>query len=132
RRRVARNAARKRKLLEQALQPGFCLRNLAVDFAVGSFEIGVRYEGGAAVSRPRNENHVQFVLLDQPIQENIDEIKSRSRSPMAEKPWLDVFWAEWLAEQWIGIQIDLSNGNEICGTPIRMHFAQFFERKLLL
>src|SRR5262245_19054458 len=41
RRDVAWNAASKRKLSEKALQAGFARRNLTIDLAVGSFEVGV-------------------------------------------------------------------------------------------
>src|ERR1041384_2026345 len=79
---VARNAARKRKLFEEALQTGLGLRNLAIDFAVRSFEISICDQCWPAVPGPRNINRVQMLLADQPVQMNVDEVESGRGSPV--------------------------------------------------
>ena len=63
RRDVARNAAGKRELLEQDLEPGLVARDGRVDLAVGAFEIRVRDERRPAMTRARDVDHVEVVLV---------------------------------------------------------------------
>ena len=48
---------------------------------------------------------------------------------MAEKAGFDVFQRQRLAQQGIGIEIDLPDGEVVRRAPIGIHFAQFFGRK---
>ena len=81
---VAWNPARKRELREEPLHALRILRDAGIDFAVGSFEIGVRHQPRPAMSGTGDVDHVQIVLLDQPIEVDIDEIEARRRAPMAQ------------------------------------------------
>src|SRR5437879_13654102 len=91
RRHVARDAAGKGELGEEALHALFIRRYVWVDFAVSAFKVGVCDEAGSAMAGPGDVDHVEVVLLDYPVQVNVDEVQARCRSPMAEEPRLDVF-----------------------------------------
>ena len=62
RRHMARNAARKRELLEEALHALFVRRDVRIDLAVGSLEIGIRHQARPAMARAGDVEHVQVVL----------------------------------------------------------------------
>ena len=66
-RHVAWNTAGKGELLEQVLHARFAGGNIRIDFAVGSFEIGVSDHGGTAMPRTRDIDHVQVVSLYDPV-----------------------------------------------------------------
>src|SRR6266851_2355778 len=87
---VTRNAPRKRELLEEMLQPLCILRDMRIHFAVSSFQKGVGDQARTAMSRTRDIDHVEVVLLDQAIQMDINEIQSGSCSPVPEQAGLDV------------------------------------------
>src|ERR1700680_261666 len=65
---MAGNSTRKRKLLEQPSESVFRLRNAGIKFAVSPFQISVGDQAGTPVSRSRNINDVDIVLLDESIQ----------------------------------------------------------------
>ena len=58
RRDVARNAARKRELSEEDLEPGFVPRHGRVDLAVGPFQIRIGDQRGPAMSRAGDVDHI--------------------------------------------------------------------------
>src|SRR5256885_8314722 len=64
---VAWNAAGKRKLLEQPLHPTGVLRDVRINLAVRSFQIGVRHESGATMSRTSDIDHAEVPLFDDSI-----------------------------------------------------------------
>ena len=69
-------------------------------------------------------NHVQIVLVDQPVQVHINEVEPGSRAPMPEQTGLDVLQRERSFEQRIVLKIDLPDREVICGTPICVHLLQ--------
>src|SRR6266478_1463207 len=131
RRDVTGNSSGKRELLEEALQAFFVLRDVRIDFAVGAFEICVRYEAGTAVSRSGDVNGIEIMLLDQAIQMYIDEVQSGCCAPVAKKPWLNVFQLQRFAQQGIRIEIDLADRNVVRRAPVRVDLTQFLWRKRL-
>src|ERR1700747_1026435 len=56
---VAGNSAGKRKLFEEMWKAFFVLRNVRVDFAVRSFEVGVRDQTWAALARTCDGDHIE-------------------------------------------------------------------------
>ena len=90
RRNMARNAAGKRELREELLQARFVLADVGIDLAVAAFQIGVPHQRGTAMTGPGNVEHVQVVLLDDPVQMHIDEILAWCRAPMPNHKRLDV------------------------------------------
>ena len=89
-RHMAGNPAGKRELREQFFQPGFVLRDVRINFAPGAFEINVADNRRAAVTGAGNVEHVQVILLDDPVQMHIDEILARRRAPVSDHQRLHV------------------------------------------
>src|SRR5579863_10347859 len=80
RRNVAGNSTGKRELLEQLLEPGFVLADVRINLTVAAFEISIAHERRAAVTRTGNVEHVQVILLDDPVQMHVDEVLARRRA----------------------------------------------------
>jgi hypothetical protein len=71
RRGVAGNTAGKGELLEEPLKTGLVLADVRIDLAVGAFQIGVAHHRWTAVPGAGDVDHVQVVLLDDPVQVDI-------------------------------------------------------------
>src|SRR5581483_1833335 len=69
-------------------------------------------------------NHVQVLLLDQPVEVDVDEIEPGRRAPMAEQAGLDVRLLQRPPQQRIAHQINLADGEIIRRAPVRVHFVQ--------
>src|SRR6267378_4367888 len=106
---MAWDSARERELGEQPFHALLVGRDVRINLAVGPFEIGVRDQPGPAMPGAGDVDHVEVVFLDQPVQVDVDEIQTWSRSPVAEQPWLNVSLCEGLLEQWVVVEIDLTD-----------------------
>ena len=58
----------KRKLFEQLFHTRFVRGNIGVDFAVGSFQIGIGHQAWSTVSWACNVDDVQVVLFDDAVE----------------------------------------------------------------
>src|SRR5215470_14658052 len=56
---------------------------------------------------------------------HINEVEPGRCAPVSEQARLDVLKLEWFAQQWVVIQIDLTDGEIIRRPPICMNAAQF-------
>src|SRR5262249_39460081 len=77
-----------------------------------------------AVTRSREEDHVQVVFLDEPVEVDVNERKAGARSPMAEKPILDVLRLQRLAQERGVLQGKHAQAPGSVGSPPGMDFAQ--------
>jgi hypothetical protein len=98
-------------------------------FAVGALEVGIRDQTGPAVPGAGDVDHVQVVLLDHPIQVDVDKVQTWGGSPVAEEPRLEVFLGQWLLEQRIVVEIDLADRQVVGGAPVRVHQRPFLVRQ---
>src|SRR5262249_4736151 len=114
------------ELSEQALQASFIESNVRIDLTVGTLKVSVRDQAGPTVAGPRDIDHVEVVLLDRPVQVDIDEVQTWRRSPMAEQPRLDMCLGERLLEQRIVIEIDLANRQVVGSSPIPIDRCSLF------
>jgi len=121
---VAWDTARRRELAEEAPQAHGVLRHVRIDLGVGPFQIDVRDDRGAAVSRAGQVDHVGIRVLDQAVQVHVDEAEARRGSPVSQQPGFDVFRPQRLAQQRILLQIDLANRQIISGAPVAVHVLQ--------
>ena len=128
---VAGNSAGKRKLFEQFLHALFVLRDVGVELGVRAFEIGIRDHARAAVAGASEVDHIQIVLLDQAVEMRVDEVQSRRGSQVSQQPRLDMLELERLAQQRIGVQINLSDRKVIGGAPVGVDLAHLFGAKRL-
>ena len=62
------DVTRKRKLLEESPHPFRVLALVRINLGVGPFEIGRREHAGGTVTRSGDEDHVEVLLDDQPVE----------------------------------------------------------------
>src|SRR4051812_18866469 len=70
------------------------------------------------------ENHIQVIFFDQPIQVNVCERESRARAPVSEEPVLNVFRFERFFQQRIVLQINHAETQEITSPPVSVNITQ--------
>src|SRR5215510_8165685 len=99
----------KGELLEQPSHALFILLNVGIKLCVGPLQKCIRHHTGPAVAGATNIDHVQVIFVDQPVEVNIYEIESGSRPPMPQQTGLDVFEFKRLAQQRIGVEVNLSD-----------------------
>ena len=122
---VAADAAGEGELLEEALQAGEVLGFVRVDLGVNAFEIAVRKSGGRAVAGTGDIDHVEVVLLDQPVEVDPGEGLAGVGAPVAEQAVLDVLRLQRLAEKGIGNQVKHAGAEVIAGAPVGVGQAKF-------
>src|SRR5271157_4865202 len=76
RRGVAGNSAGKRELQKELAQSGLILADVRINLAVSALQVRVPDHRRAAVSGAGDVNHVEVVLLDDPVQVCVDEVLS--------------------------------------------------------
>ncbi len=111
------DVTRKRKLLEESPHPFCVLALVRIDLGVGPFEIGRREHAGGAVTRSGDEDHVEVVFDDQPVEMRPHKRQRRARAPVAEQPVLHVIGPQRLLEQRVVLQIDHPDREVIAGPP---------------
>jgi hypothetical protein len=62
--------------------------------------------------------HVKVVLLDQPVQVNVDEVQAWGGSPVPQESRLDVLLGQRLLQERIVVEIDLTDRQVVCGSPV--------------
>ena len=116
--------------MKNPLQSRLIASDVRIKFGVGPFEIRLGDHARGSVARSGDEHCVQVVLLDRAVQVDVDEVQARCRTPMAQKPRLDMLRLERLFEQRIGIKIDLTDGQVIGSPPVSIHFCVAVRRKV--
>src|SRR5262249_39513983 len=66
---------------------------------------------------------------DQPVQMDVDEVQPRRGPPVAEKPRLDVFLGQRLLEQWVVVEVDLTDRQVVGGSPVGIDQREFLVRQ---
>src|SRR5260370_24752789 len=97
--------ARKAELLEETLHAGKIFTLVRIDFGVRSFKVRIRQDGRRAVSRTRDEDRIQVILLYQSVKVNVGEALARVRAPVAQQAWLGLLDFQRLAQHKIFLQI---------------------------
>src|SRR5262249_27015036 len=87
---VTTNAPRKRELLEKLAHALLVFAFVGIDLGIGTFQVDWTENARGAMSRAGKVDHVQVILLDQPIEVDVDERQSRTCAPMPQKPVLNV------------------------------------------
>ena len=114
---VARDAAGGGELPHQRGQSGEVLADAGVDLGVGALEVGVRHECGPAVSGTRDVEAVLPGLPDQPVQRDVHEGQRGTGAPVAQQAWLDVLDRQGLAQQRVGLEVDLRHRQVVGCVP---------------
>ncbi len=129
RRHVAGNAAGKRELKEELLQPGLVPADVGIDLAVGALEIGVAHDRRPAVPGAGDVDHVEIVFPDHPVQVHVDEILPGGRAPVSQQHALDVREHQRSLQQRIVVKIDLPDRQVVGGAPVGVHLPEQFRRQ---
>src|SRR5579884_2490178 len=122
---MASDTARKRELPEKLTQAGGVFALFGVDLRVNALEICGAEHAWRAMAWSGQEDRVQVVLPDQPVQMNPGECKPRACAPVSEEPVLDVLRTERLFEQRIVPEINHPQRKIVAGAPVCVGSAQF-------
>jgi hypothetical protein len=74
-------------------------------------------------------DHIQVVLLDDPVQVHVDKIQARRGAPVSQQARLDVFQLQGLFQQRIVVEINLAHRQIVGGAPVGIHLAEHFRGK---
>ena len=96
---MAGNAARKRELQEELLQPRFILTDVRIDLAVGSLQVCIADHRRTSVSRTGNVDHVEVMRFDDTVQVRVNEVLPRRGAPVPEQHALHIREHERASEQ---------------------------------
>ena len=110
--------------MKELLQPGLVLADIGIDLAVSAFEIGVADDRRTAVPGAGDVNHVEVVLLDDPVQMRVDEVLPRRRAPVSEQHVLHIRDCQRTFQQRIVVEIDLADRQIVGSAPIGVDFVQ--------
>src|SRR5262245_38901637 len=69
------------------------------------------------------------MFFDEPVQVYVNEAQAGRGAPVAEQAWLDMLWAQWLAQQRVVLQVDLSDGQVVGSAPVAVHLLKLCCRK---
>ena len=78
------------------------------------------------MTRTADENHLEILGLDHTVEMDVNEVETRSSTPVSEEPGLDVFQLQGFLQQGIIKEIDLSNGEVVGRIPISVHGLEIF------
>ncbi len=98
RRYVARDPARIGELAEEFAHATLVARHARVELAVAALEPCVRNQTRTAVAGAGDEDRRQVAHPDRPVHVGVEQVQSRSRSPVPEQARLDVLKPQWLAQ----------------------------------
>ena len=98
-----------KKLFEQLFHSLLGLRDIRIEFGIGSLKVSIGDHRRAAMSGSGDVYHVEIVLPDDSVQMHIDEIKTGRRAPMPQQSRLDIIDRQGPLQEWIVIKIDLSD-----------------------
>ena len=129
RRAVAADAAGEGELQEEALKAVQILAAVRIDLAVGALEVDRREHARRAMPGAGEEDHVEVVFADDPVEVGIDEAQAWTRAPVAEQPALDVLGAQRLVQERIVAQVDHARGEVVARTPEAVRACQLLGRK---
>src|SRR5215510_11929593 len=110
---VAGHSTGRRKLTEQQSHAGLVLCDRMVNFRISSIQPCVRIARRTSMTGTDDADDLGIALGDDPVQVCIDEIETSRCSPMAQKPFLDVFHSERFSQKWICLKIDLSDSEVV-------------------
>ena len=121
---VAADVAGEGELLEELPQALEVLALVGIDLGIGTFQIGGPEYSGCAMTRARDEDDVEVVTKDEPVQVNPDERQRRTGPPMAQQPGLCVLRLQRRSQQRIVLQVDHPHRQVVAGTPVRIDQRQ--------
>ena len=113
---VAGDAAGEGELLEQLLHALGVPADVGVDLRIGAVQVVLGHHGVTAVAGAGEVDHVQVILVDDPVQVGVDEVLTRAGPPVAHDGALQVLGLQGLPQQGVVQQVELAGG-QIVGCP---------------
>ncbi len=132
RRYVAGNAVGPGELPEEPMQSGPAAFDRRIVLGVRSLQVGMRHQPRPAVPGADDIDHVEIVLLDQPVEVDIEEVQSRRRAPMSQQPRLDMVDRQRRFEQRVILQIDLPHREIVRRSPVGVHLPEEIGRQAIV
>ncbi len=126
---MARDAAGRGELPEQPVDAALVERDVRIDLGVGPLEVPGRDERRAAVARSGEIDHLLLRVADDAREMGVDEGQARARAPVPEQPRLDVLGGQRLAQEWVALQVDLADGQEVVCPPPGVHRSDLCSRR---
>ena len=117
RRHMTGHTAGEGELLEQLLHAVLVLGDVGIDLGIAAVQPVLSHHGVSAVAGAGAVDHVQIILLDDPVQMGIDEILSRAGAPVSHDGLLQVGSVQGPLQQRIVQQVQLACSQVVCGTP---------------
>src|SRR6185437_2022497 len=124
RRHVAGYAVGPTELAEEALDAVLVLFDMRVDFRVRAFEISIRDDAWAAMTRANDVDHVQAAVAYEAVEVEVEKIEAGGGAPVAKEPRLNVVDRQWALKEWVVFEINLADGEIVGGPPVGVHFRQ--------
>ncbi len=91
---------------------------------VATLKPDVRDKRRSAVARAGHVDRVEVVLLDEPVQVDVNEVQPRRRAPMPEQARLDVLDLQRLAHERVRHEVDLADVQVIRRAPPGVHLVE--------
>ena len=129
-RHVARDAAGRGELAEQPAYAVGVLRDLREALGVGALEVARGDESRTAVTGTGEVDHLLAGRLDQARRVGVDERQAGARAPVAEQARLDVGVGQRLAQERVGHEVDLADGEVVVRAPPRVERRELLLRRL--
>jgi hypothetical protein len=123
---VAELTAREGELPEELPEPLLVLALVRIDLRVGALEVHGPEDAGRAVSGAGDEDHVEVVAADEPVQVHVHEAQPRARAPVTEEPVLHVIRLERRLQQRVVLEIDHPDGEVVARPPVRVEPPELF------
>jgi len=130
---MATDAAGEGELLEEPPHSRGVLALVRIDLRVRPLQVRLRQNSRRAMPGARDEDRIQIVFVDQPIEVRIGERLAGVRPPMTEQPRLGVRELQRFSEQRIVLEVEHSQAEVQTRSPVCVHPSQLvrFERSSL-
>lgn len=121
---MAGHPAREGELTEQARHTLRVPAHVRVGLGIRALQPGVGQDGRSSMAGAPDTDGVLPMVPGHPVEVRVHEIQTGRGAPVAQQPRLDVLRLQWLTEQRIGHQVDLPDGQVVCGPPMRVQRRQ--------
>jgi hypothetical protein len=122
---VRADVAGKGELLEELLHPLAVFALVRIHLRIAALKIGRPEHARGAVARPRHEDHVEVVALDDPVEMSPYEGQRRAGAPVAKQSVFHVLQLQRLLQQGVVSEVDHPDRQVIACAPPRIDQAQF-------
>ncbi len=117
RRAMTGHAARVGELVEEGGHARLVRSDVAEQLGEGALQPGAGVRARPAVPGAGDEDRIQVALDDQPVGVGVHQVEPGNRAEVAEQPRLDVLGDQRLAQQRVGLEVDLAHREVVGRAP---------------